>query len=160
MSASLVSGIAVSTLQAVRAMTAERHVKAALVRETESRSLAQQRQGEAESQKQRAESLLARSLIRGGTQELGEGSALGLFDLIDAHAEAEHDPKLREATARLWAAGIAPLEDRLAAVLDGDGLLAFNPDGMLLASSSGESVQLWETATWRRRGTPLSTAPA
>jgi WD40 repeat protein/serine/threonine protein kinase len=158
-SASLVSGVAVSTLQAVRAMTAERNVKAALVRETESRSLAQQRQGEAESEKQRAESLLAQSLIRSGTQQLGEGSALGLFDLIDAHAEAEHDPKLREASARLWAAGIAPLENRLAAVLDGDGLVAFNPDGMLIASTSGESVQLWETATWRRRGTPLKHGP-
>ena len=131
------------------------------VRETESRSLAQQRQGEAELQKQRAESLLARPRSSGAVpRNSGRGLRWVFFRSHRRPRRGGARPEAPRGDGKALVRGDRPrLENRLAAVLDGDGLVAFNPDGMLLALSSGESVQLWETATWRRRGTPLQHGP-
>jgi WD40 repeat protein/serine/threonine protein kinase len=148
-------GLVTSLWFAVAASEAERHTKHALSALKASFGVAEARRAEAIAREREAKSLLARSLIRGGTKLLDEGSGLGLFDLVNAHAEAEHDPSLREAAAALWAVGIAPLQGRLAAVVGGGDVLEFSPDGRLLATAEGGTVILWETSGWHRRAAPL-----
>src|SRR5262249_13175690 len=103
--ATLCIGLTTSLWVAVAATSAEKRSTAALGEARTNFTIAERQRAEAVAQERRAKSLLSRSLVRSGTQQLEEGSALGLFDLIDAHAAAEHDPKLREASARLWAVG-------------------------------------------------------
>jgi WD40 repeat protein/serine/threonine protein kinase/tetratricopeptide (TPR) repeat protein len=155
----------VGTYLAIRATNAERlaigrleetnrakaDTEAALGRETESRALAQRRQAEAEDGRRLVANLLARSQIERGVQRLNEGSALGLFDLVDAHATAAQDATLREAAARLWSIWSAGEESRLLQILDGGRGLAFSPDGSRLATTEGDTVHLWDvTAGWHR----------
>jgi WD40 repeat protein/serine/threonine protein kinase len=156
----LLIGTAVSAWQALRATAAEHRVSTALLKANASYRVAEARRVEAVNQERETKTLLARSLIRSGVERLEGGSALGLFDLIDAHAAAEHDPALREAEARLWAVGFAPLEDQLVWVLAGGGrALDFSPDGALLATAEGHQVRFWETSTGRGRGAPLEHGP-
>jgi eukaryotic-like serine/threonine-protein kinase len=151
----LVGGTVVSAWQAIRATTAQRGTVAALVQAQANYEEAEAQRRRAEGLQAGAESLLSRSLIRTGVHRLEEGTALGLFDLIDAHAAAEHDAGLRAASSGLWAAWFGPLEGALAMVLEGGGAVAFSPDGSRLAVASRESVQLWEAHSWRRLGPPL-----
>ena len=153
-------GLVTSLWFAVVATKAERRSNDSLAEAKASHGIAEAQQGGSHCPGSvKPSPCLARSLIRGGTQLLEEGSGLGLFDLINAHAEADHEPKLREATAVLWAAGIAPLEGRLAAVVEGGGVVAFSPDGRLLATASGGWVILRETSGWQRRVGSLEHGP-
>jgi WD40 repeat protein len=88
-------------------------------------------------------------------QRLNEGSALGLFDLVDAHAMAVHDATLREEAARLWSIWAAGEEDRLLQILDGGRGLTFSPDGTRLATTEEDTVHLWDIAGGWRRGPRL-----
>lgn len=109
----------------------------------------------AQQQRQRAETLLARAQIENGARLLNEGNRLGLLDMLEARTTADGIPNLRGSAARLWAIAYDFWFRQLIHVMPEGQDLAVSPDGTLLAIARGTTAQLWDMSTGEPHGPPL-----
>jgi len=109
----------------------------------------------ARTQRERAETLLARAQIEKGVSLLNEGNRLGLLELLEAQTTADRIPDLRSSAARLWAIAYDFWSGQLVHVMPEGQDLAMSPDGKLLAIAQGKTAQLWDVVTGERHGPSL-----
>ncbi len=125
------------------------------------RAAAQAAQQKEAVERRRAERLLVDEQLNRGLRLLEERNSLGLLDLLDARATAEDIPSMKESVAFLWAGRQQPIVNELAYVLGPQGarVVAFSPDGKLLATGGAPTGQIWSTETGLPKGPPLEGHP-
>lgn len=98
--------------------------------------------------------LLSQAQAERGVQLLEGENTLGLLHLLEARQTAQELPPVRISRALLWAGWYDACAGRLARVLGNEGeaeVLAFSPDGKLLATGSGQGARLWDVETGQPR---------
>jgi len=153
--AALIIGLALTTVGFVQASRERNAAERARGKEAAARTQAEQAEGIAQEQRQHSERLLARAQLERGVRLLNEGDGLGLLDLLEAWKTAEEISDLRDSIGRLWAIAHDLWSGRLVHVMPNSPNLTISPQGKLLATASGSTAQLWDTATWQPHGPPL-----